>query len=180
MGLALAIRPNLILIAAAAFFWTALNGWRATLRLGIGVAPAIAGIAWFNFYLYGSPLISGYGRLESLYAPQHVSTNVSQFTTWMFETQTPIVAAAALFFVAPRWFDRAAIRFPRVLLGGVISSVGLSYLFYLPFDDWTYLPTPIHRRRRQRERTVQAVVRHEESSRGARLDADGGAPAPTR
>ena len=149
MSVALAIRPNLILVAAVPFFWTALAEWRAwrttgrmpirTLRLGIGLAPAVIGIAWFNFYLYGSPLISGYGSLDSLYAPRHLWKNVSQFTTWMFETQTPIVAAAALFFVEPRWFDRARIPLPRVLFGGVIVSVVLSYLFYLPFEGWTYL-----------------------------------------
>jgi hypothetical protein len=150
MAIALAIRPNLILLAAAAFAWTALCDWRSfknsgrvsarTLRLGIGVAPAVIGIAWFNAYLYGSPLISGYGSLESLYSASHVSKNVSQFLTWLLETQTPIVLASAVFFVAPRWFvDAIRIPLPRVLFGGVMLGVALSYLFYIPFDGWTYL-----------------------------------------
>lgn len=149
MAIALAIRPNLILVAAAAFMWTALIDWRSlrtegrlptrTLRLGIGVGPAVAAVAWFNAYLYGSPFISGYGSLESLYSTSHVWKNVSQFTTWMFETQTPIVLASVLFFVAPRWFDAMRIPLPRVLLGGVMLSVASSYLFYLPFEGWTYL-----------------------------------------
>jgi len=149
MALALAIRPNLVLVAAAAFMWTALIDWRTwrtrhlvptqTLRLAAGVAPAIIGIAWFNWYLYGSPLISGYGSLDSLYSSNHVWKNVSQFTTWLLETQTPIVLASVVFFVAPRWFDAARIPFPRVLFGGVMLGVTLSYLFYIPFDGWTYL-----------------------------------------
>jgi len=56
------------------------------------------------------------------------------------ETQTPIVLASAVFFVAPRWFvDAIRIPLPRVLFGGVMLSVALSYLFYIPFDGWTYL-----------------------------------------
>ena len=150
MALALAIRPNLILVAAAVFVWTALTDWRAwrlsigrvptrTLRLAIGVAPAVIGIAWFNSYLYGSPLVSGYGSLDYLYSVSHGWKNVSQFTTRMFETQTPIVLASVLFFVAPRWMGDARIPFPRLLFGGVMLSVALSYLFYIPFEGWTYL-----------------------------------------
>jgi hypothetical protein len=149
MAIALAIRPNLVLLAAAAFSWTAMSDWRSwkttgrvsvrTLRVAIGVAPAVAGIAWFNAYLYGSPLISGYGSLGSLYSTSHVVKNVSQFTTWLLETQTPIVLASVSFFVAPRWFDAPRIPLPRVLFGGVLLSVALSYLFYIPFDGWTYL-----------------------------------------
>jgi len=108
-------------------------------RLAIGVAPAVVGIAWFNSLLFGSPLVSGYGSLESLYSLSHVSKNVSHFTTWLFETQTPIVLASAVFFLAPRWIGDTSVAHPRVLLGGVILAVVLSYLFYLPFDGWTYL-----------------------------------------
>ena len=149
MAVALAIRPNLILIGAAVALWIALIDWRTwrstghlparTMRLAIGVAPAVIGIAWFNSHLFGSPLVSGYGSLDSLYSLRHVSNNVSHFTTWMFETQTPIVLAGALFFVAPRWIGDVPAAFPRVLLGGVMLAGVLSYLFYLPFDGWTYL-----------------------------------------
>jgi len=149
MALALAIRPNLVLIAAAVGVWIALRDWRAwrsngqmpvrTLRTIVGVAPAVIGIAWFNRYLFGSPLVSGYGSLDSLYALSHVSKNVSQFTTWLFETETPIVLASVLFFVAPRWVGETRAPFPRVLVGGVMLAVALSYVFYLPFDGWTYL-----------------------------------------
>jgi hypothetical protein len=150
MAIALSIRPNLVLVAGAVLVWTALTDWRVwrssighvptrTLRLAIGVAPAIIGIAWFNTYLYGSPLVSGYGSLGYLYALSHVWKNVSQFTTSMFETQTPIVLASVLFFVAPRWMGDARIPFPRLLFGAVMLSVVLSYLLYIPFEGWTYL-----------------------------------------
>ena len=75
MAIALAIRPNLVLLAAAVGFWIALVDWRAwrsggqmparTIRLAIGVAPAVIGIAWFNQYLFGSPLSVGIRRASS-------------------------------------------------------------------------------------------------------------------
>ena len=68
-----------------------------------------------------------------------MSKNVSQFTTWLFESQTPIVIASLVFFVAPQWIDATRVTCPRVLLGGVMLAVLLSYVFYLPFDGWTYL-----------------------------------------
>src|SRR5262245_3505985 len=146
---ALAIRPNLVLLAVAVGLWMALIDWQAwrsarrapsrTIRLVIGAAPAAIAIAWFNRYLFGSPLVSGYGSLESLYALSHLPRNVSQFTTWVFESQTPIVIASVVFFVVPSWIGETRVPFPRVLLGGAILAVLLSYLFYLPFDGWTYL-----------------------------------------
>lgn len=148
-AMALLVRPNLVLVAAALFAWTALVDWRAwrasgrvptrTPRLAVGVAPAVAGIAWLNAYLNGSPLISGYGGLGSLYSVGHVWKNLSQFTSWMIETQTPIVVAAVLFFVVPRWIGDARIAFPRVLFGGVMLAVVASYLFYIPFNAWWFL-----------------------------------------
>jgi hypothetical protein len=149
VAVALAIRPNLLLVAAAVFVWTAANDWQSwrpvgrlptrTLRLIAGAAPAAISIAWLNSHLFGSPLSSGYGSLESLYSFRHFEKNLSQFTTWIFNTQTPIVLASVLFFVAPRWIGTTRVLFPRLLLGGVMLAVALSYLFYLPFEGWTYL-----------------------------------------
>jgi hypothetical protein len=149
VSMALLVRPNLLLVAAALFVWTALVDWLAwragghlparTIRLAIGVVPAVAGIAWLNVYLNGSPWVSGYGSLDSIYSVRHVWTNLSQFTTWTIETQTPIVAVAVLFFLLPRWVGEARIAFPRVLLGGVMLAVVVSYLFYIPFPTWSFL-----------------------------------------
>jgi hypothetical protein len=149
MAAALAIRPNLILVAAAVFVWMATSGWHSwqrtrhlstrTVRLAIGIAPAIVGIGWLNAHLYGSPISSGYGSLDSLYSFRHFGKNLSQFTTWIFNTQTPIILASALFFIGPRWIGATRVPFPRLLFGGVMLATALSYLFYLPFEVWTYL-----------------------------------------
>lgn len=148
-AVAVAIRPNLVPVAIALLGWMALLDIRTrratgrvgtmTLRAAVGLAPAIVGIAWLNTHLYGSPLESGYGHLEDLYSWRYVWKNVTQFATWIGETDTPVVVLAAVFFIAPWALTPARIAFPRVLLGGVAAIVVLSYLVYQPFDAWWYL-----------------------------------------
>src|SRR5204862_5524792 len=100
---------------------------------------SIIGIAWLNMHLYGSPVRSGYGALDDLYSWKYLWRNLSQFSVWASETDTPIVALAALFFVAPGMLPAARIPFARVLFGAFTAIVVLSYVFYLPFDAWWYL-----------------------------------------
>jgi hypothetical protein len=146
---AIMIRPNLAPAAGALILWTALcdveagrstgrSRW-STARVVAGIAPAVAAIAWLNAALYGSPLESGYGELQDLYSGRYLWRNVSQFSNWIAQTDTPIVALALLFFARPRLFAPARVPFARVLLGAFAAVVVASYLFYLPFDAWWYL-----------------------------------------
>jgi hypothetical protein len=148
MSAAIAIRPNLAPLTGVLMAWTLLaerreRGLRgaaiACLRLAAGAAVSVIGVAVFNGLLYESPFTSGYGRTSDLYGLRFFSTNVRQFSLWIADIETPIVAAAALFFVAPGLLPPAKVAFARVLLGGSLSVVLLSYLFYQPFDAWWYL-----------------------------------------
>jgi hypothetical protein len=137
-GLALLIRPNLAPMALVLIGGTAAGGWRRAAWLVAGLAPAVAAVAATNAFLYGAPWRSGYGDLADLYSLRYLTTNLRQFAAWMFETETPVVAAAALFFVTPL---RAATepRHAGWYLGGTIAAVLVSYMFYQPFDAWWYL-----------------------------------------
>jgi hypothetical protein len=145
---AILIRPNLAPVAGALILWTLLRDLdarrsegrtRSTLRLVAGMAPAVAGIASLNAALYGSPFESGYGQLQDLYSGRFLWTNLRQFSTWIAETDTPVVAVAVLFFVRPRLVVSTRVPLARVLLGVFAALVIASYLFYLPFDAWWYL-----------------------------------------
>lgn len=167
-SIAIAIRPNLVPLVLPLLLWSGLCDWRdggngrtrgirgpriflrslrlldassglRSVRFAIGVAPSIAAIAWLNARLYGSALRSGYGELADLYAWRHVWTNMLQFARWSAETDTPIVAIAFLFFAVPWLLPPARMPFPRIVLGGFVSVVIVSYLLYLPFDAWWYL-----------------------------------------
>lgn len=136
---AIAIRPNLVPLALVPLVWTALRDRRAALRFGLGMMPGAVGTAVLNAYLYGSPLRTGYGGAADIYALGNGLMNLRQYSAWLVDVETPIVAFAALFFVAPAFVGRAHVRSPRLLFGGMIGAVVLSYLFYKPFDVWWYL-----------------------------------------
>ena len=112
----------------------------ASLRLALGVAVSVIGIAVFNARVYESPLTSGYGTTSDLYALRFFSTNLRQFAVWIADVETPIVALAAAVFRRRRaLLPPARVAFARLLLGGSMLVVLLSYLFYQPFDVWWYL-----------------------------------------
>jgi len=138
MSVAAAIRPNLVVMAAPIAIWLATDR-RAVAWLAAGLTPSLIAIPAFNAYVYGSPLVSGYGRPSDLYSIQYVGTNVRQFVSWAAAGQTPLIFAGTLFLAAPGAFGGAAISRPRLLLGGVIAAVVASYLFYFPFPAWWFL-----------------------------------------
>ncbi|MGH9140989.1 MAG: ArnT family glycosyltransferase, partial [Vicinamibacterales bacterium] len=148
MSAAIAIRPNLAPLAAALILWIMLSEARldgarsaiiAALRFSAGVAVSVIGIAAFNARLYESPLTSGYGRTSDLYSLGFFWTNARLFAAWIADVETPLVALAGLFFIAPGVLPPAKIPSARLLLGGSVLVVLLSYLFYRPFDVWWYL-----------------------------------------
>src|SRR5207245_5515340 len=87
-SVAIAIRPNLAPLAAILFVFLFLTnrGWRA---FALAVLPSFCLIALVNAYLYGSPLLSGYGGLGTLYALGNGPINVTRYGGWLLTTQTP-------------------------------------------------------------------------------------------
>lgn len=139
MGALLMIRPNLAPLALVLLAWSAMSSVRRAVRVALGIVPAVVALLTINASVYGSPFASGYGRLSQYYAWRYAPINVWRYTASLVDVQTPVVALAGLYFVAPSWFPRGRIPFPRALAGGTILVVLLSYLFYLPFDAWWYL-----------------------------------------
>jgi dolichyl-phosphate-mannose-protein mannosyltransferase len=147
-GAAILTRPNLVLLAAIPGVWLV---WRAVHANGsasrawlfaAGALPACVAIALLNQRLNGSPLMSGYGALDTLYQWRNFPQNLAHYPRWLLDAQTPLVAAAL---ASPLLLRRD--EFGRRAAGGSIGTmwlcfvgaVFLSYLFYVPYDDWTYL-----------------------------------------
>ena len=148
MCAAIAIRPNLVPLAGVLIAWTVLvetreRGLReampAAARAALGAAVSVIGIAIFNARVYESALTSGYGTTADLYALGFFVTDIRQFAAWMAAVETPVVLLAGVFFVAPGLLPPARVPFARLLFGGSLLVVLLSYLFYRPFDAWWYL-----------------------------------------
>jgi len=96
-------------------------------------APGCIAVALVQQMFYGSPLRSGYGSLDGLFALDHIGANAMRYATWMTESHTPIwlLALGAPFVLRPR-------RLGTLLLSLVVVNV-LCYLPYAVFNDWWYL-----------------------------------------
>ena len=135
-GMAILIRANLAPVAAvpaAIVMWHSAQRWRSALTFALGVVPAAGFIAVLYTYWYGSPLNSGYGSLAALYSATNIAPNLSRYSRWLLESQTPIVLAAV---IAPILLRRRTAAAALLVFTGAVLCC---YLLYFPFDVWWYL-----------------------------------------
>ncbi len=150
---AILTRPNLVPLAAVLGMFVLLysaNEWRRRILnaclFSVAVIPGCVAVAVVNARLYGSPLSSGYGAMSGLFKIDYFWTNLSQYSRWLLDMETPfILLAPAGWFLLKRRegsHDDARAR-ERGRLSGlfVVFAVALygCYATYLPFDNWTYL-----------------------------------------
>ncbi len=139
-ALALLIRPNLGWLSAIPAAWILRSPRRAAwFAVPVVIAIGVTGVVYSR--LYGSPLQSGYGELGHFFGWANVTTNLVQYSRWLFETQTPLAFVG----LAPLALPAAAI-WPGVpdrrvvwLMGAFAAALFGFYCFYLPFDAWWFL-----------------------------------------
>jgi 4-amino-4-deoxy-L-arabinose transferase-like glycosyltransferase len=136
---AILTRPNLAPLAAivALIVLARSRQPRAMVPFVAGAVPGVIATAAINNYLYGSPLRSGYGMLQQIYAIDRVPSNIINYFGWLAATQTPVVALAlaAPFVVAER---SARLTGALVCIVFPLAAIAL-YLPYLVFEDWLSL-----------------------------------------
>jgi hypothetical protein len=119
----------------------ALGAARRFVLFATGALPGPLLIAWFQNSLYGSPVTSGYGRLSDLYAFDNAGPNARLYAKWLFESHgvTPFIGLMApLILMASKHSVSARGRRAVWLSLAFIATVYMGYLFYAPFDNWTY------------------------------------------
>jgi hypothetical protein len=138
-GAAILVRPNLVPLAIPIGMFLLLRperSWPERLRsaavYAASAAPGCLAVAAIQELFYGSPLSSGYGSPDALFAADRVPTNASRYLSWMTQGHTPLWVAALG---------------SVVLLPGALTALFLTlflvnlavYLPYIVFDDWSYL-----------------------------------------
>jgi hypothetical protein len=149
-GLAILIRPNVVPLAGivALVLLSQPSRLRRLLLFGVAVMPAMVLIAALNHRFYGSPLISGYGTLSTLYSFDRLGPNLTRYSRWLLASQTP----AILLWLAGPWAmthirpgaigdRRPGGHWLTVVLVTVAFPLAVLalYLPYLVFEDWSYL-----------------------------------------
>jgi Dolichyl-phosphate-mannose-protein mannosyltransferase len=131
-------------IVASGFSRTAATLNRAVQLNPHGAAAVLVAclfIGWLNNYLYGSPLSSGYGGVNTLFSAGHIATNLHRYGAWLLESQTPLAVLGLVALVVPMrglWPTRAW-RLAAALMAFIVAIVWGLYLIYAPFDAWWYL-----------------------------------------
>jgi Dolichyl-phosphate-mannose-protein mannosyltransferase len=128
-------RPNLVPLALVLMAVTALKAprWQRATLFVAGMLPGCLAVAALNAFWYGSPLASGYGSIEHLYAWSRGVPNLRHYWSWMIELETAgiLLAAAAPFVARAKPAAAAMLVFFFSLLG--------CYLFYFVYDTWPFL-----------------------------------------
>ena len=142
-AVALVVRPNLVLVAAAV--WAAdIAAGHVGLRARLGravrwAAPVAIGagaVAVVNTALWGSPTVSGYGANGDLFQAGNVAGNLDNLWRWTVETRGYWCLAGV---IALAWATVSGDRrraWPAAAL--VVAVVG-SYLVFAVFAEWWYL-----------------------------------------
>ncbi|MEZ5318967.1 MAG: hypothetical protein R2752_16320 [Vicinamibacterales bacterium] len=151
-SLAILIRPNLAPIAAFAALGLAAHAWRTgpssrgpvirqLVAFAAGVVPGALIVAAVNDARFGSPLASGYGPFPLLFGWEHVRPNLARYLGWFVSTHTvlPLAGSVVLLVPARRLWLVSRNRWLVPVLAASAAFVGLQYLFYTVFEDWTFL-----------------------------------------
>ena len=148
VAMAILTRPNLVPLAIPLVIFVlaarrreeSSYNWMGAIIVAGGVVVAAALVAYLNTIFYGTPGSSGYGAPRDLYELGFGPINFVRYTRWLLQTETVLVVAAvaglfALVALARHSFAGRWAMFATV----VFAIILLSYLFYRPFDNWTYL-----------------------------------------
>lgn len=126
-AIAVLIRPNLAPLAIVPLFMA-----RRRVTFAVPVAFAGLGLAVLQWTWYGSPLRSGYGSAEELFALSNIGANASRYFMWLIAS-SPILLLSILGAVR-RQSDRTV----RGLVAFALLVIA-AYLVYAVFEEWSYL-----------------------------------------
>jgi hypothetical protein len=136
---AIVVRPYLLPLGLAIGVFLLLRPERSWAQRGRSAAIYAAGsavgciaVAVIHQTFYGSVLSSGRASFDSLFAGSHVVPNTQRYAEWLWQTETPFVALAAL----------APVLLPGALTGLCVTLVAINLALYLPYtapDDWASL-----------------------------------------
>jgi hypothetical protein len=136
-SMALLTRPNLVPLAVVVTVYLVVVRGRGqrfadAAKFVAGLLPGVVILAWMQRAMYGSPLATGYGSVDTMMSAVHVLPNLRRYAGWLIGSHTPFLLLAL---AAP-----AFVRRPRqAWLALAIAVATLAcYLPYRVFDDWWY------------------------------------------
>jgi hypothetical protein len=134
LGVAVLVRPTNALLVVPLL--VALGRTvRAYLPFTLGALPGAACFAFYNWRVYGSPVVTGYGDVSADFSRDFLPHNLMHFARWIPVLLSPLIllALAAPFLPALRQRDYA------VLAAWFAVLTGFYALYYHAGETWWYL-----------------------------------------
>lgn len=107
----------------------------------LGALPGPLAVAWIQNALYGSPLRSGYGTFHDIYALANAGPNLRLYPRWLWDGHGPFIFVGLLspflWIGIRRLLPQRTMRVVAFALAFTVA-VFVAYIFYSPFDNWTY------------------------------------------
>ncbi|MEZ5290059.1 MAG: hypothetical protein R2745_03175 [Vicinamibacterales bacterium] len=150
-ALAVMVRPNLVVLGAVPALTLLAAGrraprgtdWTPFLAFAGAAAAGPLMVAWTQATLYGGPLTSSYPGAETFYRPGHLAANARNYWRSVVDlyTAVPLLGLAATAALLPRWSPGLHPGQRAIVAGalGVIALNVLSYAFFLPYAEWTFV-----------------------------------------
>lgn len=134
LGIAVLVRPTNALLVVPVVVALGFQ-WRCYLAVGLGGLPGAAAFAFYNWRVYGSPLVTGYGDVSSAFSREFLAHNLTHFAEWIPTLLSPLimVAVAAPFLPATRQ------RGYGMLAAWFVTLTGFYAFYYHSGETWWYL-----------------------------------------
>lgn len=112
--------------------------WRAVL-CAAAMVPGLVVLGIIQNARYGSPLGSGYGSFNDLFALSNIRPNLARYPRWLTQAHSPFIW---LWLLAPVWFAGSTRRtrvFAWIAYGftGAVVAAYLPYVYFRP-EEWSY------------------------------------------
>lgn len=134
LSLAVLVRPTSALLVFPGLIALGLQ-WRAYLAVGAAGLPGAALFAFYNWKVYGSPLVTGYGEVWSAFSRAYFAPNLLQFAHWIPILFSPLIIVA----LAAPFLPTARLRGYKMLAVWFMTLVSFYGFYYCASETWWYL-----------------------------------------
>jgi hypothetical protein len=133
-GLGVLVRPsNIVLLPALVLL---LWNWRRLLWAALGGLPFAVFLAIYQNALYGHPLRSGYGSIQSMFHADLFARTIAHYATWMPRLLPLAVLVVPLAFLLP-WRTRG--REIAAMVAWFVAVFGFYAFYFCTHESWWYL-----------------------------------------
>lgn len=134
LGLAVLVRPTNALLAVPVGVALGFH-WRSYLAVGLGGLPGAAAFAFYNWRVYGSPVLTGYGDVSSAFSREFLSHNLAHFARWIPALLSPVI----MLVLAAPFLPAARQRGYGMLAAWWVTLTGFYSFYYNSGETWWYL-----------------------------------------